>query len=132
MYKDETPVNQFIIQGGGGGGGGATTSAFTFVRVTPTLYTLTGNQDVTIKFKYACIDNEHDVVDSNYSWKLDGRVIKTGSMVSGIYDDSSSEVVPVENAFTFEKDLFYTGSHTMQITITDANGNFITNNGRYK
>ena len=114
---DETnePLKSFTITGGGGGGGGAQTTTLTIRRITESPYIRTLQDDVIIRFEFESTDGDGETVDGNYTWRVDNRVVKTGTLTQG------------EN--TFDAKSYFgniAGTHKLTLSVTDTAGSSAT------
>ena len=103
----KTVKNRFVIQGGGGGT--ATTSKITFERITPSPAVFTKEDKVEIKFIFSSVDEDNEVVDGTYTWKLGNQVIAQGNLKQG------------ENVMDLT-DFAIIGTQKFSLTMVDANG----------
>lgn len=112
--EENEPLRSFVITGGGGGGPAQSTT-IVIRRITESPYVRTLNDDVIIRFEYSSTDGDGETVDGAYTWRIDNRVVKTGTLVQG------------EN--TFDAKPYFgniAGTHKLTLSVRDDAGSSAT------
>lgn len=107
-----TVKSQFKIVGGSGGG--ATSSTLKIEYVTKSPLVVTTNDKVLISYNFSGQDSSGDAVtEGSYTWKMNNRVIATGTAING------------QNTFD-ATDFISVGTQKLVLAITDEAGSLVT------
>ena len=110
--EERTVKSQFKIVGGSGGGGTSSVLKIEYVTKSPLI--VTTNDKAIIKYNFSGQDSSGDeVTEGTYTWKMDNKVIATGTAISG------------ENSFDVT-DYITVGTQKLLLTITDDAGSLVT------
>jgi hypothetical protein len=98
----------------GGGGGGTTTSVLKIEYVIRSPLVVTSNDKAIIKYNFSGTDSSGDeVTEGIYTWKIDNRIIATGTAISGENTFDATEFISL-------------GTQKLLLSITDDAGSLVT------
>ena len=107
-----TVKSQFKIVGGSGGGSTSSTLKIEYVTKSPLV--VTTNDKVLISYNFSGQDSSGDAVtEGSYTWKMNNRVIATGTAING------------QNTFD-ATDFISVGTQKLVLAITDEAGSLVT------
>ena len=107
-----TVKSQFKIVGGSGGGSTSSTLKIEYVTKSPLV--VTTNDKVLISYNFSGQDSSGDAVtEGSYAWKMNNRVIATGTAING------------QNTFD-ATDFISVGTQKLVLAITDEAGSLVT------
>lgn len=98
----------------GGGNSGTTTSVLKIEYVTRSPLVVTSNDKAIIKYNFSGTDSSGDeVTEGTYTWKIDNRIIATGTAISGENTFDATEFISL-------------GTQKLLLSITDDAGSLVT------
>lgn len=107
-----TVKSQFKIVGGSGGGSTSSTLRIEYVTKSPLV--VTTNDKVLISYNFSGQDSSGDVVtEGSYTWKMNNRVIATGTAINGQNIFDATNFISV-------------GTQKLVLAITDEAGSLVT------
>lgn len=111
--EDETRIQKSSFAAGGSGSGG-TSSTLKIEYVTKSPLTITTNDSAIIKYNFSGTDSSGDeVTEGAYTWKMNNKVIATGTATSGENTFDATEFISI-------------GTQKLLLTITDDAGSIVT------
>lgn len=107
-----TVKSQFKIVGGSGGGSTSSTLKIEYVTKSPLV--VTTNDKVLISYNFSGQDSSGDAVtEGSYTWKMNNRVIATGTAINGQNTFDATDFVSI-------------GTQKLLLSITDEAGSLVT------
>lgn len=96
---EEEIASQFVLPSGGGGA--TTTTTLVVERITASPLVITPTDSAVIAFNFSSTDSDGEEVDATYTWKMNGNVVSSGTLVQGYNSFDLTEFVGVgEQKFT--------------------------------